>query len=366
MTIAQLSTVHRTRDNRIYNKECRALLERGLKLTLVIRSDCDESTPVPITALTSPRTRVQRLTSMQVQAWRRLTKLRPRVVHIHDPELIPMALLWARTHGAKVVFDAHEDLVKQIDTKPYLSGWRRRAARAYARFLTRTADRYFDAVVAATGDIADAFTNRNLVTVFNYPWLSDFMEARHPVPGRLVYVGDLTQERKLGFMIDVVLRVRERVPHAHLVLAGALGPRLEDVAHRFDEDAVRYMGLLSPTDVPALLATADLGLIFLAPLPNYLNSLPTKLFEYQASGLPVVASSFPRWLEAFERDGATAFADTDDVQATADVIVGLLHDDQRRRQMSISGREAVARKYNFESQAEGLDRLMRRLIGSPT
>ncbi len=359
--IVHLSTVHHARDNRIYNKEVPALLAAGLDVTLVICSDADEAAPVPLVALPPPRSRVERLVRTQARAWRVLSRLRPAVLHVHDPELIPLAWAWARRHRARCVYDAHEDLVKQVESKDYLPLLLRPAARWYARALTRFADRRMDGIVAATESIAELYDNPNTVLVRNYPWLSEYDRDPAPVPGRLVYVGDLSQERKLSFMVEVTRRVRERVPAAHLVLAGRPLADAAPVAASFDGDLVTHLGLLPPEDVPAVLASAQVGLIFLAPLPNYTTSLPTKLFEYLAAGVPFAASDFPAWRETFGPLDAGIFVDSADPAATADGLAALLVDPAECARLGANGRAAVRERFSFEAEAPILVGLAERL-----
>lgn len=359
--IVHLSTVHHPRDNRIYNKEVTALAEAGHDVTLVIGADADEASPVRLVALPRPQGRVERLLGMQARAWRTLGRLRPGILHIHDPELIPLAWAWARTHGARCVYDAHEDLVDQMGSKEYLAPWLRPVAGAYARLLTRWADRRMDAVVAATEPVAARYTNPETVVVHNYPWLREFGAEPAPVPGRLVYVGDLSEERRLSFMIDVARRVRERVPHAHLVLAGRLLPDAAASASAFDGETVTHLGLLPPAEIPALVATAQIGLVFLAPLPNYTNSLPTKLFEYLAAGVPFAASDFPDWRTTFGPLDAGIFADSEDAAATADAVAALLADPGECARLGANGRAAVRDRFSFERELPALLGLVGRL-----
>ena len=95
--IVHLSTVHQTRDNRIYNKQVPALLQAGYDATW-----SSARTPTrpsrPLVALPTPRNRIERLTKTQVHAWRALNRLKPTILQIHDPELIPLAWAWARLH----------------------------------------------------------------------------------------------------------------------------------------------------------------------------------------------------------------------------------------------------------------------------
>jgi len=64
---------------------------------------------------------------------------------------------------------------------------------------------------------------------------------------------------------------------------------------------VQFHGQISPPEVTRLLETARVGLVLLQRHQAYVDSLPTKMFEYFAAGLPVIASDFPLWREIIER-----------------------------------------------------------------
>lgn len=362
--VVSLSTVHHGHDNRVFNKEARALVGAGHDYHLVISAERDGiDQGIPVVALHREEGRARRLVVSQREAWQHLQALQPEVLHIHDPELIPLALLWGRRHHCKVIHDAHEDLIGQVDTKPYLGRVTRPLARLAARGLVGLADRGVDAVVAATPTVGERFHHSPVTVVRNYPWLGNYDATPDPVLGRLVYVGDLSEERKLSFMIDVTRRARQRVPGAHLVLAGRVLPRCQDTVDRaVAEGFVEHLGLIDPTEVPKVLASGQLGLVFLKPLPNYVASLPTKLFEYMASQVPFAASDFPAWREMFDGYGAGIFVDTEDVAATADAVGALLADPTRCHEMGQAGRRAVESGLNFESQAEALTGLVSRLL----
>lgn len=365
-SVVHLSTVHNRHDNRVFNKEARALVNAGYDFHLVISADADGvDDGIPVVGLhRTVGPRLRRVVAGQLEAWRVLGSLRPELLQIHDPELIPMALLWGRTHPCKVVYDAHEDLVGQIDTKPYLNRLTRPVARAAAQCLVGLADQGADGIVAATEPVANRFRNPRIAVVHNYPWLANFTVDPAPVPGRLVYAGDLTQERKLSFMIGVTRALRATAPQAHLVLAGralkGCGPVVEaGVA----EGLVDYRGLVGPTAVPGVLASAQVGLVFLEPLPNYVRSLPTKLFEYMAAGVPFCASDFPAWRGMFSGYGAGEFADSESLDATVETLAGMLADPDACTRMGRAGQRAVGEGLTFEAQSRVLLGLTAELVG---
>src|SRR3546814_19817263 len=63
--------------------------------------------------------------------WAAVRRNREQIVHFHDPEIIPAALL-LHWQGVTVVYDAHEDVPRQILSKRWLpKGSHRLVARLF-------------------------------------------------------------------------------------------------------------------------------------------------------------------------------------------------------------------------------------------
>ncbi|MGO4957478.1 glycosyltransferase family protein [Luteococcus sp. Sow4_B9] len=359
--IAHLSTVHQSWDNRILNKECRALSEAGFDVHLVIQADEDRITHGVQVHAIKPRGRATRLLASQLEAWRMLDRIRPELLHFHDPELIPMAIAYGRRRGIPVVYDAHEDLVKQIATKPYLRGIKGHLARAAARRLVARADAQCDAVVTVIDEIAAGFRTsldgrqRPVVVAHNLPWLADFPASRPQAADRVaVYTGDVSLERGLERMLAAV-----RDDDARLVVAGRC---LVDDARLAEHPRLDYRGLVPPADLPGIIAEGRVGLVLLSRLPNYEHSLPTKVFEYMACGVPFLASDFAYWRELFGGLEAGVFVDADDPVAVRRELKALLDDPQRCARLGANGRRAVEERFCFENEQAVLVDLMEHLL----
>jgi glycosyltransferase involved in cell wall biosynthesis len=67
-----------------------------------------------------------------------------------------------------------------------------------------------------------------------------------------------------------------------------------------------YYGSLPFGEHYAYLYEADIGLINFYPEKNHLDSLPNKIFEYMACGLPMVVSDFEYWRKSFGKNALFA------------------------------------------------------------
>lgn len=369
MQVAHLTSVHPARDVRIYVKECRSLKDAGHGVTLIapgISDGVDECGIVNL-GVTRGRGRLARMLGTTWQVFRRASRLRPDVVHFHDPELLPVSLL-LKLRGCKVVYDVHENVPDQILDKHWLPRALRPLISGLMDLTERTSARLLDGIVAATPRIASRFPPHKTVTVQNFPILSEFASVPQPVdaanhPPRLVYVGVIAEVRGIMHMVRALEIARRSRPDLRLVVAGNfLSEELKGrVMAMAGWQGVDFAGWLTREQIAALLSTALAGMVVLHPTPSYREAYPVKMFEYMAAGIPVIASDFPLWRQIVAESDCGLLVDPLDSQAIANVMLRLISNPHQARRMGASGAMAVRSRYNWDAEAGKLIGLYSRL-----
>jgi glycosyltransferase involved in cell wall biosynthesis len=115
---------------------------------------------------------------------------------------------------------------------------------------------------------------------------------------------------------------------------------------------VKFLGVKSLEDVFPIMRTADIGICTLYPIENYLTSSPVKVYEYMASGLPMIISNFPAWMEQF--DDYSVFVDPTSVQEIKSKIEWSLDNLDDLKKKSKAGIKVVHEKYSWESESKRL------------
>lgn len=352
MHIAHLTSAHARNDVRIRLKECQSLALAGHEVTLMVADGLGSRVDglVSIVDVGRPSSRLQRMWSTPRRLLAHSRRLRPDVCHLHDPELLLISSALKRS-GLRVVFDAHEDVPKQILAKHYLpSPARRLISLAYARLERRVCAR-IDGVLGATPSIREKFLliQSHTVDINNFPLPGELdpVAGGIRVDGRVCYVGGIASIRGANEIVEAIGLCTH--PQARLHLAGTFSePGLESRLSRLPAWArVKALGQLDRAGVRNVLASSCVGLVTLHPTANYLESLPIKMFEYMAAGIPFVASNFPLWQSIVDEAQCGVCVDPMNPKAIADAIDALLADPQRAKLMGENGRLAVAQRFNW-------------------
>jgi glycosyltransferase involved in cell wall biosynthesis len=165
----------------------------------------------------------------------------------------------------------------------------------------------------------------------------------------LIYVGNMNKMRKLHFLLNCFLHIKNVFKNVKLVLIGEGDDRanLEDSVRKQKlQNDVIFTGQIPYTEVPKFIATADIGLSPIPPDPVFLISSPTKVFEYLAMAKPVVASDIPEQKEIILKSRAglcVPFREKDFSEA----VCHLLKNRDLAREMGLRGRRYVSKYYSF-------------------
>ena len=355
-----LTTVHESFDIRIFHKQAKTLVDAGYVVTLIAQHARDEVVDgVKIKALPKPKNRIGRIFRCTLTAFFYALCQKGDVYHIHDPELLPVGFLLKIFTGAKVIYDVHEDVPKQILTKYWIPKSFRPLLSLGFNGFEKLIARAMDAVVVATEGIAKRFLGLNPIVVHNYPNL-EMLPYSYRMPGQqkekvLIYSGGISFLRGAFEMIKA-LELLNATWKVRLDLIGRFEPReLEKKLQALKGfRCVRFLGFLKPEDVYNYLRSSDIGLACLHPEPRFMVGLPIKLFEYMAAGLPVIVSNFPLCHQIVEGNSCGLCVDPLKPQEIARAIEYLLAHPAEAYRMGQNGRRAVEEKYNWKNEAKKL------------
>lgn len=308
--VSIVTSGHDVADARLH-RIAAALLRAGLSVEVLGLGDGADAPPEAV-ARTRPRgSRSRRALAALTLPW----QARGRVLLVLDPDLVPSASA-RRLAARRLVVDVHEDYLALLDDRAWAGPVAGLAARALVRASTALTRRADLTVVADTHVPPD--TARRRLVVRNLPdggYLPPPSE-RAAVP-RAIYIGDVRRSRGLAVMLEAVAAA----PPWTLDVVGPVAPADQEwldgwLARSTAADRVRLHGRLPPSAAWQLAVGGWAGLALLDDTPAFREAMPTKLYEYLGSGLPILVTPLPRMRQLVEESGAGAVV-TDAAAAAA-------------------------------------------------
>ena len=297
-----------------------------------------------------------------------------RVIHLHDPELLPVGFVLKYIGKKKLIYDVHEDFSATMHYKPWIPVRLRRFLAHWLGKAEKWFSRRANALVLAEECYWKLFTDTTVpkVGIYNYPLL-DLIPKSTPYklknsPINIVYAGGISKPRGALQMVRALSLVNWHGQDFRLILIGPVQPpvlrnKIMSLAERLGlSENVKFTGLIPLKGVYSYYLNTDLGLALLHPEKNYVESMATKIFEYMAAGIPVLASNFPAWNKLLEESGCGLNVDPLNEKSIAAKIELMLNNPNRRRQFGNNGYQSFLNKYNWDLEEKKLLSLYKNML----
>jgi glycosyltransferase involved in cell wall biosynthesis len=349
MRVCVCTVVHHPEDARILHRQIRALLDAGHEVTYIAPFRACNATPWrQISPVDVPRATGRRRLRALRAAHRALAEHASYadLILLHDPELL--VSLPREVRERTVVWDVHEDTAAALSAKGWVPGPARPVLRPAVHRLERRSERRHRLLLAEEG-YRSRFREDHPV-VPNTTYVSD-LPPGPPDGRRAVYVGQLSRARGALDMIEMA-----RTLAAAGVLVELIGAADGDVKEALRdaqrEGIVRWYGFVPNDRALRIAEGAMAGLALLHDEPNYRHSMPTKVVEYMARGVPVISTPNPPAVDIIEPAGCGMIVPFGDPEAAAKAVLRLRDNPDLRADLGRRGYEAARKRFHWPVHAE--------------
>jgi glycosyltransferase involved in cell wall biosynthesis len=250
----------------------------------------------------------QKQKAFQRKAKKIAESLKPSIVHCHDYNTLFLGIFCKKKFNSKLVYDCHE----YFQDLSYLHRYPLIIRRKIASFERKAIRKFVDEMIVVSPGIAGAYQilfEKQIYIVRNIPDISGFTGRNTKIPAEVVhfletqrkagrrlllYLGTNTQK---GRGMDFTYKLICALPDDYgLVIFGAKNEdELLYLSKKASSEGIsKRFGAFEALPLENLFEISDhfyMGLSLIEPVYfSYLHSLPNKLFEYLAMGLPVISS----------------------------------------------------------------------------
>jgi glycosyltransferase involved in cell wall biosynthesis len=350
-----VTSAHPVFDKRVFQRHALLVRKYGHDVHLVAPSESPISVHdgVTVHGFPRPRSKFQRLRQLPA-IYRLAASLRGDLYHLHDPDLLGIGWYLRQNLGVPVVYDAHEDFSVQRSVLGLpsamswlISGAIGRAERFFARRL--------DAVVCPHRIRLSELRHSRKPGVFlpNYPPQDIFGPSTAPSlrDRSLIYSGLLSISRGAKLILDAA----ERMPDVKFVLLAKFMVPAEDEwfaseLSRRQLENIEYVGFVPFAEMPRLLSRAGVGIMPWRATPQHIRGAqPSKLYEYMACSLPVLASDLPITREIVDANSCGRLHASDSIESFVTAAYSMLDDPAAAAAAGQRGRRAFETRFSYEA-----------------
>ena len=344
---------------------CRVLAERGFTVTLVAPEPFEYN--IVQSSLWNGKIKKASRVKRILLALHAALAAKADVYHFHDPELIALGLaLKVLRPAAAVVYDVHEDYPSMMRVKYWIPIALRPIVAECVQVANAAAGLLLDGIVTADPSVLKDFegtAGKKAIVHYNFPKASMFTAQTtkiSPPVADLVYIGGMSDRAGTYVLLDALALLAERGLRVSARLAGytdgevgrsAIRARIQTLGLT---EQVEFCGRIPHSEVPAWIHSGRIGIVTLQPIDKFLKNIPTKMFEYWACGLPVIASDLPPIRQFLQDEKNGLFFNPRSPEDLAHAIRRLVESPRECHRMGTNGQTQVFESWNNDRQIDTL------------
>lgn len=300
-------------------------------------------------------------------------KQRYDVIHVHSvPDFQVFATLIPRIMGTPVILDIH-DIVPEFYASKFKVDERSLIFRLLV-VMERLSIAYSNFVIVSNHLWEKKLTERSVphekcTTIINYPDVSIFY--RRPQTSNrkneflMCYPGTLNRHQGLQVAIRAMALLQHKAPNVKFLIIGD-GPDREKLKTMVQqerlEDRVAIQGFVPLETIAETMAGVNLGVVPKLKDSFGNEAFSTKIMEFMAMGVPVVASD-TRIDKYYFNDDLVQFFESGNAEDLADKILDLVNDSAKRSLLCANARAYIERNNWDVRKNEYLDLVDRLVMG---
>jgi GT2 family glycosyltransferase len=306
-------------------------------------------------------------------------KNRYQLIQVHNiPDFLVFTALVPRLFGSKLILDNRDPMPEFYISRFRVHPLKTRIVRLL-EFQERLSSRVADAVITANVTFKQNLVKRGVpaekITVINnLPDPEVFSRERYkkvhrssPKHFTLIYPGTIAPRYGLAVAVRALPLLKTKISNLRLVIIGGHTDHASELLELAKKLNVLYLVELKPPvsvdKVPERLIEADIGIYPALPDPHMSIATPTKVLEYAAMGIPIVASKL-EVLEHLFDDQSIEFFEPGNVKAFTKSILNLYENQVRRDELVCNADSIFVHKHRWSEERQVYIELLNRLLTS--
>lgn len=361
-SVAIVTSIHRDFDSRIW-KHAKGLVRAGYEVNFVCPWKIKSGSHYEgVHFHTFERVTKRALRPFQIPR-RMMAKLLPllgqvQLVHFHDIDILPwMTLL---SFMKPVVYDVHENYPEEMLVREWIPRPFRRVLHFGVYWVQLVCSLKIRNVVLVAPSYDSGFTSGYLRRIYfrNLATVELMKKVAYDYPNRssaVIFTGTQYPNNGTLLLLDIAEICKKTAPDLPFYLTD----RFEDLAFRAQVmelienrqlSNIHFVPNVKPHELMQILNRATVAVSPTLRVPQQIKGFHTKLYEYMAAGLPIVASDLPHEAELIAKTNCGILARPEEPESFANAILKLAHDREHAYELGKSGQAAFTDYYSWESE----------------